>query len=701
VATVIYRPVFFPVKPDSARVCRKPLRIVSSLVLLLAAEAAPALDKVILNISRIESQGFNLEELVLSVSALTHPPHRLSLTAQKLMLPPPFNQIDLINVKCLDFSWGDDEMICRQGQAEIHNDILASPSVTFSFHIRPKRSEFQLDPLRLGGGQMTLEGAQAADGWYLKGRATGIDSRLIRPYLPAAYQLSQGVLSFDFNAQGTALGPEKLGFKASLNKLSGQSLDGRIAAENAGLALSLRLLRQQDQWQWLSRVEFNGGAVYVEPLFLDAAQGPFALNMAGSVDRNFRRADIGYFSFRHPEAAVLNGSGTVVLTPGLFVEQADLALTATDVKTLSTVYLQPFLFGTALQGLLLEGALNADISLHRQALSKIGLSFTNLDIYEGKERFSLKDGAGRIDWAKEESFTRESIIAWRALQVAGIPIGPSGLSFSAKAKTLSLLEKTRLPLLGGYLAIDRFNWKANLDTDPDVHFIGAVESISLAQLTKALDWTPLTGSISGIIPGVDYRDKKLTLAGELTVKVFDGEIKIKDLASSGLFGDFPQVYGDISFDNLDLDALTGKFKVGGIEGRLSGFVHDLHLENWRPMTFYAWLGTPSEDDSRHRISQKAVQNLASIGGGGAAGLLSQTLLRFFDTFGYDRLGLGCYLNRGVCQLMGVAPAQQGYYIVKGGGLPRIDVIGYNTRIDWNVLLKRLERITASDEVLIK
>ncbi|MGR9053308.1 MAG: C4-dicarboxylate ABC transporter, partial [Gammaproteobacteria bacterium] len=113
------------------------------------------------------------------------------------------------------------------------------------------------------------------------------------------------------------------------------------------------------------------------------------------------------------------------------------------------------------------------------------------------------------------------------------------------------------------------------------------------------------------------------------------------------------------------------------------------------------LGTPTKDDSTHRISQKAVENLASIGGGGAADLVSRSFLRLFDTFGYDRLGLGCYLHDGVCQIMGVEPAKQGYYIVKGGGLPRIDVIGYNPRIDWNVLLSRLARITVSSEAVVK
>jgi hypothetical protein len=51
--------------------------------------------------------------------------------------------------------------------------------------------------------------------------------------------------------------------------------------------------------------------------------------------------------------------------------------------------------------------------------------------------------------------------------------------------------------------------------------------------------------------------------------------------------------------------------------------------------------------------------------------------------------------------MGVEATPQGYAIVTGGGLPRIDVIGFNPRVDWNVLMERLSRISKSDEVIIE
>ena len=144
--------------------------------------------------------------------------------------------------------------------------------------------------------------------------------------------------------------------------------------------------------------------------------------------------------------------------------------------------------------------------------------------------------------------------------------------------------------------------------------------------------------------------------------------------------------------------MTGAFSFGRITGRLSGRVDGLRLFNWSPVAFDARLYTPPDDRSKHRISQRAVENIGSIGGGGAGvtAALSSGFLRFFDDFNYDRLGLSCRLENDVCAMDGVAPAPNGgYYLVKGKGLPRIDVIGSSRRVDWPRLVQQLIAATKS------
>ena len=424
-----------------------------------------------------------------------------------------------------------------------------------------------------------------------------------------------------------------------------------------------------------------------------AAQGNWS-------DQN-KRIEIKSISYNHARALALTGNAMVQIDNGVKLEKADLSLRSDDLEKLSTLYLKSFFEQTSWQGVTLAGTVNADFSIAHNALTALTATVNKLAVKDTAGRIKVDRGVGTINWSNDETFNRTSTIAWQQLQFYNLPIGPSRLSFLSRAGSFKLLEKTQLPFLGGVIAINQLGWQAKKQQDPDIYFSGSLNNVSLEQWSKAVNWTPLSGTISGNIPRVEYRNKTLSLGGEIIIKVFDGDIKITQLASSGLFSDFPKFSSEVEINNLDLDQLTGKFEFGGITGKLSGFVRQLTMENWHPVTFYAWLGTPDDDHSRHRISQKAVKNIASIGGGGASDLLSRSFLSFFETFGYDKIGLGCYLHEGVCQLMGVEATPQGYAIVTGGGLPRIDVIGFNPRVDWNVLMERLSRISKSDEVIIE
>jgi hypothetical protein len=120
------------------------------------------------------------------------------------------------------------------------------------------------------------------------------------------------------------------------------------------------------------------------------------------------------------------------------------------------------------------------------------------------------------------------------------------------------------------------------------------------------------------------------------------------------------------------------------------------------VAFDAAFATPLEDRSRHRISQKAVDNISSIGGGGVGGALSRSFLRIFEDFPYARLGIRCRLANGTCDMGGVEAAPTGYYIVRGRLLPpRLDVIGYADRVNWNSLVAQLVAVTGRQGAVVE
>jgi hypothetical protein len=677
-------------------------RLILTIIFIFIPLTANALDSAALNVGTIAGSQWAMEGVNIALTDLMQNPQQLALTIARLSLPKPFNDLNLVNIRCTAFTWRNKELLCEQGRATMRSKRWQSPTADFSFQVTEKRSSFKLTDLHLAGGTVAVDGEERGEHWRLRINAKAVDGKSIQQLLPQdRFRLKAGKINVMLNASGSHARVKEFTLTAEFNGLTGQTKDGRFASEALMSASNLSAQNINGWWQWQGHVDVNGGALYVEPLYLEAAGQHIVLDAQGDWNAANKRIEIKAADYRHAKVGAVSGSATVRYQDGASLEKAQVSLSSDNLQDLSAIYLKPFFEQTVLQGVTLAGRLKADFSVNDHALTALTANVSHLDVKDAAGRGEIQGGVGRLNWANDETFSRPSEFAWQQLKINALPIGPAGLSLLGRADSVRLLKKAQLPFLGGAIAIDHFSWQAKKQQDPELSFEGELSNVSLAQLSGALNWTPLSGTITGYIPRVEYSNKTLSLGGELVVKVFDGEVKVSNLASSGLFTDFPKFHADLEIDNLDLDQLTGKFKFGGITGRLSGYVRQLYLENWQPVTFFAWLGTPENDDSRHRISQTAVQNIANIGGGGAADLLSRSFLRFFETFGYDKLGLGCYLHDGVCQLMGVKATESGYAIITGGGLPRIDVIGYNPRVDWNVLMERLKRISTSDQVIVE
>ena len=125
------------------------------------------------------------------------------------------------------------------------------------------------------------------------------------------------------------------------------------------------------------------------------------------------------------------------------------------------------------------------------------------------------------------------------------------------------------------------------------------------------------------------------------------------------------------------------------------------MVDWEAVAFDAWLGTDPDWDGRQRISQRAVQDISSIGGGGGlGGGLQAQALKLFDDFGYRRIGLGCRLRGEVCTMSGLDSGGDSYTIVEGSGLPRLTVIGHRRLVDWPTLVERLQAATSGTSPII-
>jgi len=663
-----------------------------------------ALESINIDVESIKAKDWQLNEISLSLFDLQQTSQQLRSSIKEIILPAPLSNLKLLDIHCNNFTWQQNLIICQTGKAKLNFKTFHSKTFDFSFSIADQNSKFSIDNFKLEKGKLSLVAEEIKGRWTVSIKTQNLSLKTINTYLPKQQQvfdeISQGNINVNIKINGDQNGAVDFLIKSIFTDLTLQANQGKIATEGVNLEWELQAKLQKGKWYWNNNAHIKQGELYIEPVYLEIKDNVLSLSANGNTINN-NQLLIQYFNITHSNVISIKADGLVNYRPNFSIKHAHIKSEIINLDQFSNAYVAPFIEETAIEGFKLFGNVNIESHIVKSTVTDVSLEIKSLKVLDEKQRIEIQNTQGIINWSNDPLFETASEISWDQLKIRAIPIDASHLRFLLKNKQLTLLEKSTIPLLRGSVYINKFNWQHTAEGEPHIYFQGGVEKISLEKLSYALDWTPLSGSISGYIPGVNFKNKTLTLKGELQAQLFDGTIKINNLSSSGLFTDFSKFSMDMLIENLDLYAITQKFKMGRMEGRISGFVNQLYLENWEPVSFYAWIGTPENDNSRHRISQKAVQNIASIGGGGAADIISKGFLRFFDTFHYDRLGFGCYLHQGVCQLMGIEAAEQGYYLVKGGGLPRIDIKGYNTELDWNELMQRLSRITSIEEVVIE
>jgi hypothetical protein len=673
-----------------------------TLLFILICPTAQALDEVSMTLANITAKAWQIEGAAITLTNINKTPQQLLLTINKFQLPAPFSELSLLDIRCTAFTWQADELRCQQGQVSLHLPQWQTRTAQLSFVIQKNHSLFKLTDAHWLGGIASIDGEAQGDNWSMTMTMKAANGKALLALLPATlFKLSNGDVDFQLQVSGNETGIKTARLNMDVKQLTGQTDTGRFATEKLSVHTQINAQNTGDNWQWQSQSQLNTGALYAEPVYLKPEGHAMTLTAEGSLNTATSELDIQAINFQHLPTGSLNGNARLTYNKQLSLEHAQFTLRSDDLQTLTVVYLKPFFAQSFLDSLAFAGHLDAKFTLTAGALTALSASVNQLAITDSVKRIKLQNGLGTINWSANETFNQPSQFAWQQLQLYELPIGATQLKFVTNAGNVQLLGNANLPFLGGDIHIQQFKLQTNAKDAEKVVFQGEVNQVSLQQLSAALKWQPLIGTLSGSIPQVNYRDKKLTLDGELLIKVFNGTVKVAKLAAANLFNALPSFYADIDIDQLDLEQLTSKYEFGNITGKLSGFVNQLHIENGQPIGFLAWLGTPDNDDTPHRISQKAVNNIAHIGGSGASDLVSRSFLKLFDTFGYDKIGLGCYLHEGVCQLSGVKATDLGYTIVLGGGVPRIDVIGYNTRVDWTVLMERLARISTSDKVIVQ
>jgi hypothetical protein len=664
-----------------------------------------AVDGITIKLDAFDSEPLFLKNVDIDVK-LTLTGLTLTAKSKQLVLPDPVGKINNIDFSCKNITFHADEVSCKQGVLKFSQKDLGrqelKTSLTFVAHAETYRAS--IDNLSYADAKLSVNLNLEQGDWQVSASSDSVDlSKLksaIQAYLPRdiVQQLSawqfEAASGLHLTATGNEASIQTANVQASIHDLTLSDEQGLFVTDSVDMALELELNKSLQTWNYKTKIDFLNGEAYGEPVFIDFKQTPVVIDATGSFDQHWNINNKTKVEQLNVVDAQLTYQGTSKFDGAL-----SLKTNSTDLGVIYTHWLQPFLLESAWTDLELAGEVAVELQRFKQNLS-VSVAFDDVYIDDQQNRFGVDKLNGQFAWSSFNE-EKETALEWQGGYIYAMPFGQSHINATSHDNQFLLTNDWRLPLLDGALQLNNFHFSYNDTDDMSWSFDGLLTPISMGELSTTLEWPIMNGKLSGVIPNVSYLNHQITVDGALMVKVFDGTTVIRDLRLSDPFGALPSLEANLDITMLDLETLTSTFDFGKITGKLNGQVHQLRMVNWEPVAFDADFYTPDGDKSRRRISQQAVNNLSQVSGGASA-LLSKSFLRFFEDFSYKQLGLSCKLTNEVCEMDGIKPAKQGYYIVEGGGFPpRINVVGYTRRVNWPDLVSRLKSVTNSEGPIIE
>ncbi len=685
--------------PRTAPQC---LRAGAAMALLLIAPAVPAVETIALRAGDITFAGATIHDAEIGYDLAGD---RLTLSVARVALgmaeQPPVTDLRLT---CTKPTLAGAVRGCEGAEVSANWPPLGTVSFQADIAYQPASGavDVTLQDLPVGDGRLRIAAHDGPEGWRINlqgqrlpaSRLAGIAGRL-----PQGWQVGGGTLSVNATVSATPGGIMRSAGEINAEALAWNNATGLQAAEGLAGRFGWAARHNGADWHGQGTLSLPRGQIYSDPVFIDFAGQPLTVNTDVVAPGDFTSLRLERLRLEH--AGVAEGQGELEWESGAGITQARFQPLTLHLPAAYERYAQPFLVGTPAGALTTAGKATLTLDYAGGEPQNVSLSLESVDLAAGQQH-GIRALTGRLRWRAEPlEPPSPSKVRMAGGRLYGVDVGATEVTLRLHGDGLSLQSPARIPILDGALEINRLALDDLTTETPSGEIDARIAPISLGELTPALGWPRFAGSLSGRLPTLRYADGVATLGGALTLQAFQGEIRVSELALTDPLGTLPRLTADVGVEGLDLETLTRAFEFGRITGTLDGMVTDLRLLAWEPASFRAWFHTPEHDPVRHRISQRAIQALSDIGGSGAAGALSRGFLQVFEDFGYRRLGLGCALENDVCLMRGVAPAETGYYIVEGAGLPRVDVIGHAQRVSWSTLIEQIKSVTGGRQPVVQ
>jgi hypothetical protein len=523
--------------------------------------------------------------------------------------------------------------------------------------------------------------------------------------------------SIQINVTGPQTGPWQVKAKLSLDDLVFQNKDGSIIGEKVSLITGIEGIvdLKRSRMTFAADIDAQAGEALYDRYYLNLKKNPIVTSCNGTYDFQKRLIELSRLRFDLKDILPLEIRGFFKQGPSKANADVTVILPKVPLKPIFHHFLQepyktekPFL-----ATLETEGTVSAEFRINGfqdawQVRGRLGWLGGNFSLPE--KGIALKGILVdmpvwyRTRVAKTPVKTLIGKLEVESITIPLLPEQPLSILLAAGPNRISVESPTVIQVPGGNLHLGSVQIEKLFGLDLTIQTRLAFDEIKLQPLLSKIWKRPLGGTLTGTLNPIRYENHAVTTRGELKAEVFEGKIILSELGASGIFTSAPVFKLNVKWEDLLLSEMTTDTAFGTIEGVLKGQVRDVEMAYGQPQRFNLLLETVQTKGISQKISVKAVENIAQIGGGqspfmGMAGAFAS----FFKKFPYEKIGVRASLENDVFTVNGTIREGDTEYLVKRGSFSGVNIVNQNpdNRVSFKDMVKRIKRISSKGGPVVK
>ncbi len=289
---------------------------------------------------------------------------------------------------------------------------------------------------------------------------------------------------------------------------------------------------------------------------------------------------------------------------------------------------------------------------------------------------------------------RHSRLRFDRFALRGLELPPTDSGLWVEGDAVGIDEPIELAILNGKLILERLTLRRLLAPGRTLESGLALESLSLEEISRALQIFPLEGKVDGTFPRMRLSANELRIEGGGEIALFGGRIQVRDISGEEIFTRFPKLTLSADFQDIDLGRFTRRIDFGEMSGVLQGSITGCELFRGIPVRCRGYFETVHQPGVARTVDVKAINNLTILGTGAGIGFLDRGIRRFFKRYTYDRLGVDVDLDQDVLLLRGLELRGERELFLRGRLPFPIDVVNAQPgkTVSFQTMLRRLKSL---------